>query len=479
MGEARKITINPVSRLEGHGKVTIHLDGDGQVSDARFHVTQFRGFERFCEGRPFEEMPVITQRICGICPVSHQLASAKACDAILGLEIPKTARRLRELEHMGQFIQSHALHFFHLASPDLLLGWDADPAKRNVVGVIDAFPDLAVKGIRLRRFGQEIIQALGGKKIHPAFAVPGGVNSTLSEMNRDRLLGGFEDAYATCRTALDLLKDWVDQNLDQVKVFANFESHYAGLMDDRGCPNMYEGRLRIVGHDRKTVAEFEPTEYLSFIGEHVEPWSYLKFPFYRPQGYPHGGYRVGPLGRLNAADRMRTPAANAEFQIYQAMSGNGLRGCTLLYHYARLIELLACLERAEELLRSEGICRHDIRITSDPANTEGIGVIEAPRGTLIHHYVVDRYGAIQRTNLIVATGHNNIAMNRSIGLVAREYIRGGEIREGILNRVEGAIRCYDPCLSCSTHALGQMPLSMEVRAPTGEILARFQRESCV
>jgi len=475
MTKARKITINPVSRLEGHGKVTIHLDEDGEVRDARFHVTQFRGFERFCEGRPFEEMPVITQRICGICPVSHQLASAKACDAILGVDIPETAKRLRELEHMGQFIQSHALHFFHLASPDLLLGWDADPAKRNVVGVINAFPDLAVKGIRLRRFGQEIIKALGGKKIHPSFAVPGGVNGALSREDRDGLLGGFDEAYGTCRTAIDLIKGWIEKNLEQVKAFANFESNYAGLMDDQGCPDMYEGRLRIVGHDGETVAEFDPADYLSFIGEHVEPWSYLKFPFFKPQGYPDGGYRVGPLGRLNAADRMRTPKADDELQVYREMSRDGLRGCTLLYHYTRLIELLGCLERAEEILTEDSVCGQDIRITADPANEEGIGVIEAPRGTLIHHYVVDKFGAIKRINLIVATGHNNIAMNRSIGLVAREYIHDGEVREGILNRVEGAIRCYDPCLSCSTHALGQMALKIEIYGPDGMILDQLQR----
>ncbi|MBW1779410.1 MAG: Ni/Fe hydrogenase subunit alpha [Deltaproteobacteria bacterium] len=476
MSKAQKITINPVSRLEGHGKVTIHLDADGEVSDARFHVTQFRGFERFCEGRPFEEMPVITQRICGICPVSHQLASAKACDAILGVDIPETAKRLRELEHMGQFIQSHALHFFHLASPDLLLGWDADPAKRNVVGVIKEFPDLAVKGIRLRRFGQEIIKALGGKKIHPAFAVPGGVNTPLSKQNRDQLMGGFQEAYETCGAAIGLLKGWMAQHLEEVKGFANFASNYAGLVDNEGSPNMYEGRFRIVSQDRETVAEFDPTQYLSFIGEHVEPWSYLKFPFFKPQGYPDGGYRVGPLGRLNTADRMGTPRADDEFQAYREMSQNGLRGCTLLYHYTRLIELLACLERAEEILTGDVVCGHDIRTTADPANEEGIGVIEAPRGTLIHHYVVDEYGAIQRTNLIVATGHNNIAMNRSIRLVAQEYIHDGEVREGILNRVEGAIRCYDPCLSCSTHALGQMALKVEVYGPDGKVLCRFQRD---
>ncbi|MBW1698866.1 MAG: Ni/Fe hydrogenase subunit alpha [Deltaproteobacteria bacterium] len=475
MNHSRKITINPISRLEGHGKVTIHLDTAGEVQDACFHVTQVRGFERFCEGRPFEEMPIITQRICGICPVSHQLASAKACDVILGVEIPETAKLLRELEHMGQFIQSHALHFFHLASPDLLLGWDSDPAKRNVVGVVEKFPEIALKGIKLRKFGQEIIEALGGKKIHPAFAIPGGVTNPLIPEKRETLLSGFDDAYGTCETAIDIIKDWVEKNLDEVKRFANFESNYAGLMDENGSPNMYEGRLRITDHKKTVLAEFAPNEYLSFIGEHVEPWSYLKFPFYKPKGYPEGGYRVGPLGRLNAADHMSTLNAYKEFREYRKMAENGLRGCSLLYHYARLIELLNCMERAEAILKDDRICGTEIRITAGPSNTEGVGVIEAPRGTLIHHYRVDKYGAIQKVNLIVATGHNNIAMNRSVELVAKEYIHNGEVKEGILNRVECAIRCYDPCLSCSTHALGQMALKIQIYNHEGKLLHEVQR----
>ena len=475
MNTSRKITINPISRLEGHGKVVIHLDPAGEVQDAHFHVTQFRGFERFCEGRPFEEMPIITQRICGICPVSHQLASAKACDAILNVEIPDTARLLRELLHMGQFIQSHALHFFHLASPDLLLGWDSDPAKRNVVGVVEKFPEIALKGIQLRKFGQEIIKALGGKKVHPAFAVPGGVTNALSVKDRDRLLGGFDEAHGTFEIAFDIIKSWSEKNLEEVKRFANFRSNYAGLMDANGSPNMYEGKMRISDPDRNVLAEFDPGEYLSFIGEHVEPWSYLKFPFYKAQGYPDGGYRVGPLGRLNAANRMSTPKADKAFKAFQKMTENGLSGCTLLYHYTRLIELLNCLERAEALLRDDRICGTEVRITAAPSNAEGVGVIEAPRGTLIHHYWVDTYGAIQKANLIVATGHNNIAMNRSVELVAKEYIHNGEVREGLLNRVEGAIRCYDPCLSCSTHAIGQMALRIEVCNSHGQCLHVMQR----
>jgi NAD-reducing hydrogenase large subunit len=462
MDKTRKITINPISRLEGHGKVVIHLDDRGEVEDARFHVTQFRGYERFCEGRPFEEMPSITQRICGICPVSHQLASAKACDAILGVEIPETAKLLRELIHMGQYIQSHALHFFHLASPDLLLGWDADPAKRNVVGVIAEFPELAKKGIRLRKFGQDIIQMMGGKKIHPAYAVPGGVMNPLTPANRDRMLAGFEEAYGTAGAALDLIKGWVDKNREEVSRFANFPSLYAGLVDGKGSPNMYDGSFRVSDAKGKVLAEFDPSRYLDFIGEHVESWSYLKFPFFKAQGYPDGCYRVGPLGRLNAADGMATPRADVEWRQFRSVADNGLKGGILLYHYARMVELLYALEQAEAILKDERICGSKIRITAAPAREEGVGVIEAPRGTLIHHYWVDKHGAIRKANLIVATGHNNLAMNRSVKAVAQEYIHGGEVREGLLNRVEGAIRCYDPCLSCSTHALGQMPLRIEI-----------------
>lgn len=476
MAEMQKITINPISRLEGHGKVTIHLDENGEVSDSRFHITQFRGYERFCEGRPFEEMPIITQRICGICPVSHQLASAKACDAILGVEIPETAAMLRELEHMGQFIQSHALHFFYLASPDLLLGWDADPAIRNVVGVIGKYPELAVKGVKLRKFGQEIIQALGGKKIHPAFAVPGGVTNSLLKRDRDTLLDGFADAYDTAQAGIDIIKDWTEKNIDEVKRYANFSSNYAGLMDAQGAPNMYDGQLRIVDHEKRVLAQFEPAQYLQFIGEHVEPWSYMKFPFFKPQGYPEGFYRVGPLGRLNAADRMSTPKADKELNIYRGMSGNGLKGCSLFYHYTRLIELLNCLERAEDLLKDDRICETAVRQTTDPVNEEGVGVIEAPRGTLFHHYKVDKYGAIRGVNLIVATGNNNTAMNKAVELVAREYIHQGKVNEGLLNRVEGAIRCYDPCLSCATHAVGQIALIISIVDAKGNMVREFKRD---
>ena len=475
MTTATKITINPISRLEGHGKVTIHLDSQGEVDEAFFHITQFRGYEHFCQGRPFEEMPIITQRICGICPVSHQLASAKACDAICGVTIPETAARLRELIHMGQFIQSHALHFFHLASPDLLLGWDSDPAKRNVVGVIEAAPELAKKGIRLRKFGQDIISALGGKKIHPAFAVPGGVTNALPQGARDKLLAGFPEAFETAQAALGIIRDWVGQHADEVRGFANFPSHYASLVDAAGNIQLYDGDMRIRSHEGATVAQFKPETYLDYIAEQVEPWSYMKFPFFKPQGYPDGVYRVGPLARLNAVDAMGTPKADEAFQVFRQNAQNGLKGASLLYHYARLIELMYALEKAQAFLEDDRICGKAVRSTAAPVNPEGVGIIEAPRGTLIHHYGADAHGMINKVNLIVATGHNNIGMNRAVTLVAKAHIHNGEVSEGMLNRVEGAIRCYDPCLSCATHALGQMQLTIEVRDITGRCIARLER----
>ena len=476
MNAERTIHINPISRLEGHGKVSIFLDEDGEVRDARFHITQFRGYERFCRGRPVEEMPIITQRICGICPVSHQLAAAKACDAILGLAIPETAVLLRRLAHMGQFIQSHALHFFYLASPDLLLGWDADPALRNVVGVIEKFPDLARRGIRLRQFGQQIIQAVGGKRVHPAFAVPGGVIRPLDPAQRDELKKGFAEAYATGQIALDLIQGWIEGHRREVADFACFDSMYTGMVDDQGRSELYDGQVRVRAADGRVAAQFDAVDYLDFIAEHVEPWSYLKFPYFKPAGYPKGSYRVGPLARLAAADRLPTGRAQAALETFRAFVAGGLQGGSLLYHWARMIELLQCIEAAEALLDDGRICATEVRRTAAAQNSQGVGVIEAPRGTLIHHYRVDGHGAIEDVNLIVATGHNNEAMNRSVTLVARQTIRRGEvIREGLLNRVEGAIRCYDPCLSCSTHAFGRPALDIEVFDAAGDALWALAR----
>jgi NAD-reducing hydrogenase large subunit len=472
----KKIVIEPVTRIEGHGKVTIHLDDEGNVTDARLHATQLRGFEKFCEGRLFWEMPVITPRICGICPVSHHLASAKAGDALLGVEIPPAAKKLRELMQMAQYVQSHCLHFFHLASPDLLFGKDAEPARRNVIGLIAEKPEIAVKGVTLRKFGQEIIESLGSKKVHPNCAIPGGMNTALAPEDRERYLQQVDRVIADVQSAIDMIKDYYDQHSEEAASFANFDSSYLGLVGDDGSLELYDGRLRLKDSKGYTLEDnVNPSDYLSIIEEMVEDWSYHKFPYYKRWGYPGGIYRVGPLGRLNVADRIVTPLANGEFQNFKKLGEVGIVGGSLYYHYARMIEALYAVEQIQTLLEDDLICSTEIRTDSTSFNEEGVGVIEAPRGTLFHHYWIDRSGMIRKVNLIVATGHNNAAMNRSIYEVAKVYVKDGKLTEGALNRVEAAIRCYDPCLSCSTHALGQMPLAIQVVSHTGEVIASTVR----
>ena len=471
----RTITISPVTRIEGHAKITIQLDAAGNVADTQFHVVEFRGFEKFCEGRYFAEMPQITARICGICPVSHLLASAKACDAVLGVPIPRPAKLLRELMHMGQLTQSHALSFFHLSAPDLLLGYDADPAIRNVVGLIQQHPDIAIKGVRLRKYGQEIIKHVGGRKIHPDFPIPGGVNKALTVAERDEMRKGLPEAFAQAKFALDLLKKYQAAHHDEVETFASFDSNYMGLIRPDGALEHYDGNLRFTDMHGKIVKDqLPPDKYLDVIAEATETWSYLKFPFIKQLGYPNGIYRVGPLARLNIADKISTPQANAELREWKK-DRHGVRRSSFYYHWARLIEILYALERAQQLLDDPDICGTDIMVTARPANAQGVGVIEAPRGTLFHHYWVDENGRIEKVNLIVATGHINLAMNRAVFAVAEKYVKGNELKEGMLNRVEAAIRCYDPCLSCSTHAVGQMPLHVQLIAPDGSVLDELAR----
>jgi NAD-reducing hydrogenase large subunit len=473
---SRKITIEPVTRIEGHAKVTIHLDDDGKLESARFHVNEFRGFERFCEGRLFYEMPLITERICGICPVSHHLTSAKACDAIVGAEPPRPAQLLRELMHMGQTIQSHSMHFFMLAGPDLLLGADSSPALRNVAGLYQADPKLTLKAIRLRKFGQEIIERLGERRVHPNFAIPGGVNQALSAAHRDAILAGVSEMQGFAKEGLSIIKDWLDIHAEEARRFAVFPSAYLGMVDLDDAVQLYSGALRLVDSKRKELERFEGSDYLDFIAEHVESWSYLKFPYYRRLGWPAGHYRVGPLGRLNAAARMATPLAQAEYVKFQQSAAGQVVEGSLYYHYARLIENLYAVERVQQLLEDPDILSRDLRTSSSGiANREGVGVLEAPRGTLLHHYWVDEDGVLEKVNLIVATGHNNYAMSRGVEEVARQAFDGRPVTEGMLNRIEMVVRAYDPCLSCSTHAVGQMPLVVEVRGPNNELCDQFER----
>lgn len=472
----KNLVIEPVTRIEGHAKVTIHLDDAGKVEDARMHVVEFRGFEKFCEGRLFTEMPMITPRICGICPISHHLASSKAGDAILGVEPPRTATLLRRLIHMGQVIQSHALSFFHLSAPDILLGMDADPAIRNVIGLIQEYPDIARKGIRMRKYGQEIIGAVAGRKIHPTFSLPGGVNTRLSEQTRDELLEGYEETLDSAKFALDFIKQFDADNSEMAESFANFPSNFLGLINQDGALELYDGNIRMRDADGEILeSEVNPSDYLDIIAEATEEWSYLKFPFYRKQGYPTGNFRVGPLGRLNVATSITTPLADAELAEFKKLGdGKPVHG-TFYYHHARLIEALYAVEHAKELLEDPDICGWDLMAHGPVKNEEGVGVIEAPRGTLYHHYWVNKSGQIEKVNLIVSTGQNNLSMNAAVKAVAEQYVDGTKLEEGMLNRVEAAIRCYDPCLSCSTHAVGQMPLLVDLVDVEGKVLDSTKR----
>ena len=472
----QRILIDPVTRIEGHAKITIYLDDAGEVTDAHFHVTEFRGFEKFCEGRPLWEMAGITARICGICPVSHLLASAKAGDAILAVDIPPAAESLRRLMNLGQIVQSHALSFFHLSAPDLLLGMDSDPKTRNVFGLIAAEPALAKAGIRLRQFGQRIIEILGGKRVHPAWAVPGGVRSPLTPEGREEIREWIPEVTQTALDALELFRNLLDRYEREVMVFGNFPTLFMSLVGPDGLWEHYGGKLRVVDAARNIIADgLDAKDYKQFIGEATEAWSYLKFPYYKPMGYPDGIYRVGPLARLNICSHFGTPMADRELREFRQLSPGAVNS-SFMYHYARLIEILAAIERIDILLDDPDLSSTRLRASAGVNCLEGVGVSEAPRGTLFHHYQVDESGLIQRVNLIIATGQNNLAMNRTVAQIARHYIHGSQIPEGMLNRVEAGIRAFDPCLSCSTHAAGQMPLHIVLKGPDGTVLDEKQRE---
>lgn len=474
---AQKLTIEPVTRIEGHAKVTIHMNEAGKVERAYMHVNEFRGFEKFCEGRMYFEMPYITPRICGICPVSHHLAAAKAGDALMGCPPPRPASLLRELMHMGQIIQSHGMHFFELAGPDLLLGFDADPATRNVVGLIQANPELATRAVGLRKYGQEIIKILGGRRIHPLFAIPGGVNKALKAEERDVILAGLDEAIATTQVGISIIRDWAEKNMEDINKFAVFPTGYFGMVTPDNSLELYDGQIRLIDQTGEQLEKFDGANYLDYIAEHVENWSYLKFPYYKKLGWPQGVYRVGPLGRLNTAEKIDTPLANEELQRFKALNNGSPVENTLYYHYARLIETLFAAERIRVLLDDPDILSTDIQNTRQFFQGQGVGVIEAPRGTLIHHYWAEPNGQLTRVNLIVSTGHNNWAMSNAVDSVAKTYITGPEVHEGLLNRVEAAIRAYDPCLSCSTHAVGQMPMVIDVVDPQGSTIQTLRRNA--
>jgi NAD-reducing hydrogenase large subunit len=472
--EEKKILISPITRIEGHAQVTILLDEEDKVKNALFKVIDFRGFEKFTEGRPFYEMPGITSRVCGICPVSHLLASAKACDAIVGVTPPKTAVMLRRLMHMGQLIQSHALNFFHLCSPDLLLGLDSDPAQRNIFGLIEKQPELAIRGIKLRKFGQELIEKIAGRRIHSSdWILPGGAKWPLTKERTDYLRANLPEALEGAQKTLDMYKGMLNSLSEEVENFGNFPSYYMGLVTNDGGLEHYDGKIRIMDKNGKTVTEcIDPTSYRDFIGEAVEPWSFMKFPYFKAVGYPEGAYRVGPLARLNVASYCSTPLADEELRQFKKLGKNGVVQSTFHYHYARLIELLFCVETAKSLLEDPQILSEHVTSKAFVNSYEGVGVAEAPRGTLIHHYKVDPQGMITWNNMIIATEHNNIAYNKAITQVAKKYVKAKQLQEGMLNRVEAVIRAFDPCLSCATHAVGQMPLDVQLIDASGRQVDR-------
>jgi len=472
---SQTITIDPVTRLEGHGKITIQLNGQGEVEDAHFHVTQVRGFERFSEGRPFYEMPSLMARICGICPVSHLVASAKACEAIMSVRIPHTAAQLRRMLNLAQMVQSHALSFFYLSSPDLLLGMESDPATRHIFGVVGAKPELGRAGIALRRFGQHIIELLGNKRIHPGWVVPGGVTEPLASAKRDEILGMLPEAYASIKLALAWYKQIADTFRPEIEVFANFPSLYMGLINEDESVEFTDGALRLIDAKGAIVADgITANQFTEVIGEAVEPYSFTKFAYYKPLGYPAGSYRVGPLARLNIAKSMGTPLADKELVEFKQLAAGPVQS-SFYYHHARLVDILHGIEKIELILTDPLILDKQVRATAGVNRLDGAGQAEAPRGTLHHHYKVDEDGKITWANLVIATGQNNNAMNLGVAQAAKHYIKDGKFTEGILNRVEAVVRTFDPCLSCSTHAFGQMPLALTLLSDKGEVVDQLVR----
>jgi NAD-reducing hydrogenase large subunit len=483
-----RIEIAPVTRIEGHAKISVYLDEEGRPADARLHLTQLRGFEKFCEGRPFYELPFIMQRICGICPVSHAIASAKACDQILAVTIPPGAARLRKLANLAQVVQSHALSIFYLSAPDLLLGMDAEPASRSLFGVAQENPQLARDGVLLRKFGQQVIALLAntGKRVHPGWIVPGGVATPFTAEGRDAVHALLPEAMAAARRSLAWLKETTERFGPEIRTFANFPTLFMGIVGPGGELEYSDGLVRVVDPAGKIVADrLEPTRYQEYLSESAEPWTYMKFPRYQPAGQapgstspsragPDGALRVGPLARLNIVDRVDMPRAAQEWAEFRALD-RGVVLSSFHYHYARMVEVLYAIEKIEAMLGEEVLDKR-VRAKAEANSTEGIGVAEAPRGMLIHHYRIDEQGLVTWVNLTIATGFNNWAINRGILQVAQSFITGPEISDGTLNRIEAVVRAFDPCLSCASHAIGQMPMRVELVGPDGAVIQEVRRD---
>ena len=473
----KRIAIDPLTRVEGHGKVTLLQDEDNHIHQARLHIVEFRGFEKFIQGRPYWELPVVVQRLCGICPVSHHLAAAKACDQLVGAsQLTPTAEKIRRLMHFGQILQSHALHFFHLASPDLLFGFDDAVAHRNIIGLIQDYPDLARQGILLRKFGQEVIRITSGKRIHGTLAVPGGVNKSLSRGQRAHLQQDVAQIVAWGQGAVELMRRIYLEQPAYHREFASIHSSMLSLLDEQGAFELYDGRLQAIDGNGEIIFDrLKCEDYRTHLHEEVKSWSYMKFPFIVALGPEEGWYRVGPLARVNNCRYFTTPLAEQERQRFSELNPGRPVQATLAYHWARMIELLHCAEAIEALLQDDDLLGGEL-INRGTLQNHGIGVLEAPRGTLFHDYEIDDDGLVTRANLIVSTTNNNQAMNESIRQVANRYLDGNQITEPMLNQIEVAIRAYDPCLSCATHALGRMPLEIELIDSQGKPLDRLRKD---
>lgn len=481
----KKITIEPVTRVEGHGKVTIHLDDNNQVSQSRLHIVEFRGFERFVQGRPYWEAPVLVQRLCGICPVSHHLAAAKALDVIVGAGtgdgLTPTGEKMRRLMHYGQIFQSHSLHFFHLVSPDLLFGIDADPAIRNVIGVAMHHKELAVQGVMMRKYGQEVIRATAGKKIHGTGAIPGGINKHLTQEDKDYLLNGpdpinAEKMVSWSQDIVTFFKEYYKKNKTFIDQFSYFPSNHLSIVRKDGALDFYHGVLRAVDSEgKKILNDVDYQTYLDHIEEEVRSWSYMKFPYLKALGKEKGWYRVGPLARLNTCDFIPTPLAQKEFEEFKSLTNGKPNNHCLHYHYARLIEILHSAEVMRDLLNDPDLMQGELVVKGNKCK-EGIGLLEAPRGTLFHHYRINDYDQIEMANLIVSTTNNNEPMNQGVNVVANSWMNGKtEITEPMMNAVEVVIRAYDPCLSCATHALGRMPLEVSLYDSKNRLIDRKRK----
>lgn len=484
----KRISIDPITRLEGHGKIDIFLDDQGDVAGAYLQIPELRGFEKFCVGRLAEDMPNLTSRICGVCPEAHHMAASKALDAVFQVEPPPTGKKLRELFYSIFFATDHTTHFYALGGPDFVVGPDAPPAQRNILGVIAKVGmDIAGKVLKMRRDGHSLIKMIGGRAVHPNWGLPGGVSRGITEEQRQEIERLGRDAIAFGQFSLKLFEDVVLKNSDYVKLITGdvytHKTYNMGMVDANNCSNFYEGKIRITGPDGREHAKYDARDYRTYIAERVEPWSYLKFPYLKKVGWKgfvdgadSGVYKATPLSRCNVADAMATPLAQAEFKrMYEILGGKPVHH-TLATHWARLVELLYAAERWVELATDPEITGKEYRVLPTQTPHEGVGCVEAPRGTLTHHYVTDERGILTKVNLVVGTTNNNAPICMSVEKAAKGLIHKGEVREGLLNMVEMAFRAYDPCFGCATHSLpGQMPLEVRLRNPQGDVVQRLSQ----